>query len=346
MNRFLLILCFVLAAVSGHFIGFNCKTGCSWNGNATVFLFIVLAGAFGGLLYTARDSGIEFPHRDPEHKHILKLGWIADCAFGIAGAFVVFLILPTEIATNAQTKSLSDIVSTVDLIKLLAIALVGGYGGRSLVDRALANLTKDVEEAKENAKEAKEKLVQIQETDTVARELTHLHLDGGEEEQDLSKLKTSIKKASRSARFEIFKEARKVREANWKNNVALMKRTIPVFEALIENESGEKYHRNHGQLGYAIKDQIEDGEAKTDWKRALDELNNAINLRNKEGIKGFKMYEFNRAMCRIKLGSDANKIIEDIKSASERDSIHKKIKKLSIFKEWAAANDFDLDTLE
>ena len=281
-----------------------------------------------------------------DKKHILNLGWIADCAYGIAGAFVVFLILPTELDTqNSNPESLLIGLSLISLIKLIALSIVGGYGGRSLVDRALSNIIKDVEEAKEEAKEANQKIKQIQDIDTLALELTNLQLDDGEEEQDLQKLKESIMKASKAARFEIFKEARIVREANWKENVSLMERTIPIFEALIENESGEKYHRNYGQLGYALKDQGGKDETKKDWKRAYDELSAAINLRNKEGKDGFLMYEFNRAICGIKLGFDKKEIIADIKYTAKKNTLHEIMKKMTIFENWANANNFDLEKL-
>jgi len=348
MNKYLIMLGMILIAILGFFVGYFLKVGFHLNTNANPFIIIILAGAFGGLLYTARDSGIEIPHRDPENKHIIKLGWVADCAYGIAGAFVVFLILPTEIAiVNSEQTSLLSSISSIGLVKLIAISLVGGYGGRSLVDRALENIAKKADEAKEEAKAATEKIIQKEEIDTVALELVQLQLDEGEEEQDTSKLKDSIKKASRSARFEIFKEAQMARKkANQKNSSLLMKRTIPLFEALIENESREKYHRNHAQLAYALKDKGGADDSKNDWKRAYEELSAAIQLRNDDGAKGFKMYEFNRALCAIKLGLKPKKIIDDIKIAAEVNYLYEAMKKNDDFTKWADENNFDLTSLK
>lgn len=176
VNKINLIICTILSLGLGVLIGFYFKIGLPWHDRATLFVLISSAGAFGGLLYTARDSGLEFPHFDPEKKHVLNLGWVADCAYGIAGAFVVFLILPTELANNNSGLSFKTL-PTIGFVKLVAIALVGGYGGRSLVDRALANIAKDAEEAKEFAKEAKENLARTQTIDSVALELTHLYLE-------------------------------------------------------------------------------------------------------------------------------------------------------------------------
>jgi len=134
----------MLTALVGYFIGFYVRVGVPWSDGATIFVMITIAGAFGGLIYTARDSGLEFPYRDPDKKHVINLGWVADCGYGIAGAYVVFLILPTELTTaGTPSKSLLSSSSILVLVKLLAMALVGGYGGRSIVDRALANIAKD-----------------------------------------------------------------------------------------------------------------------------------------------------------------------------------------------------------
>lgn len=345
--RFITILLIVSALVIGYTLCFYIKAGIPWSPNAAFFTVITFAGAFGGLLYTARDSGLEFPHRNPDNPHILNLGWVADCAYGIAGAYVVFLILPTELNTGHPVPdALQNNGSILGLIKLLALALVGGYGGRSLVDRALSNIAKEAEEAKKSAAETKEKLIQIQELDTKALELVHLHLDKNEKPQDIQTLKDTIKVSSKAARFEIFKEARAVRTATWKDDVPLMERTIPIFEALIDSAGGEKYHRNHGQLGYALKDQGGEDENMKDWKRAYEELTKAIELRDKEGTDGFLMYEFNRAMCAIKLGKNPASIQEDIQAAARRESLYKKMQKIHLITDWAKQNLYNLETLQ
>ncbi|TKJ34599.1 MAG: hypothetical protein CEE38_17140 [Planctomycetes bacterium B3_Pla] len=358
MRPVIIILLVVSAVAVGYFIGFYVRVGAPWSEGATIFMMITVAGAFGGLLYTARDSGLEVPHRDPDKNHVINLGWVADCCYGIAGAYVVFLILPTELTiAGTPSKSLLSSGSVLGLVKLLAMALVGGYGGRSLVDRALANIAKDAEEAKKSAEEAKKsaeeakkKVVQIEVFDTKAIKLVNRHLDKSEKVKNVKELKEAVKVASRAARFEIFKETREVRTANWdwkKNkDVSLMERTIPIFEALIDNNAREQFHRNHGQLGYALKDQGGKDETKKDWERAYREISKAINLRDREEEKGFLMYEFNRAMCGIKIGKTFDSIAGDIRSAARRSSLHTKIKKNDIIVNWAKQNNYNLDTLQ
>ncbi len=347
MRTVAIILLLVLTTTVGYFIGLYVRLGAPWSDGATIFVMITIAGAFGGLLYTARDSGLEFPYRDPDNKHVLNLGWVADCGYGIAGAYVVFLILPTELTTaGTPSNSLLSSSSILGLVKLLAMALVGGYGGRSLVDRALANIAKDAEEAKKSAEEAKKKVVQIEMIDSKALELVNRHLDSGEKEQDVKALKEAIKGASRTVLFEIFKEARAVRTANWNKDVTLMERTIPIFEALIDNSAGEKFHRNHAQLGYALKDQGGPDDTKKDWEGAYRELTKAIDLRGQEGDEGFLMYEFNRAICSIKLGKDFDAITRDIRLAASRSALYKRLKESDIIVNWAKQIKFNLDTLQ
>ena len=339
MNRttiFLLIMMVLIALITfGYYGGIYTDLNITLTADAKVFLMITLAGAFGGLLYTAREDGFTLPHRDPNNKHVWKLGWVSDCAYGIAGGYVVFLILPTDPSPSSDPNQL------LAFLKPLALALVGGYGGRGLVDRALANIAKDAKEAVQTAKETKAQMDQIQETDTLAKKLVTQHLDENAEVQDVAGLQQAVKEASLAARFEIFKEAREIRKSNWKENPTLMERTVPVFEALIENVAGEEFHRTHGQLGYALKDKPD-----PDWEGAYKQLSEAIKLRDADGAKGFLMYEFNRAICGIKLQKDKESVLPDIKAAAARDSLNKKIMQMEEFKKWAETNELSLENLD
>jgi hypothetical protein len=115
---------------------------------------------------------------------------------------------------------------------------------------------------------------------------------GGATKQELEE---ALRGAPRSARVNAFYLARDQRRANWRDgDLELVERTIPVFEALIGCD--ERYHRNHGELAYALKDQDD-----ADCKRALEELDRAISLRPPSRAAQYWPYEFNRAWCRIKL---------------------------------------------
>ncbi|NJN43782.1 MAG: hypothetical protein HC806_02930 [Anaerolineae bacterium] len=111
--------------------------------------------------------------------------------------------------------------------------------------------------------------------------------------------KKTIMEAAPGFKVQIFYTAHAIRSENWETNKSLMERTIPIFEALIESDTNGLFHRNYGQLGYALKDKIP-----PDYARARAALTKAIELRDKKGQAGFQLYELNRAICNILL--DAN----------------------------------------
>ena len=129
-----------------------------------------------------------------------------------------------------------------------------------------------------------------------------------------------------------------------------MERTIPVFRALIKSDTGNLYHANHGQLGYALKDQRE-----PDWKEAEAELSLAIAMRGdaKGDLRG---YEFNRAICRImqdpaleKEEKSAEKaraaILADLKTAVQDDWIRDWAKNDKTVTKWLKQNKLTLKNL-
>ena len=76
-----------------------------------------------------------------------------------------------------------------------------------------------------------------------------------------------------------------------------MARTIPVFQALINLDTDQKYHRSYAQIGYCLK-----GRSRPDYDSAIKFLDEAIRIRDGHGIDGWTVYEFNRALCWIELG--------------------------------------------
>ena len=71
-------------------------------------------------------------------------------------------------------------------------------------------------------------------------------------------------------------------------------------------------HRDHGQLGYALKDKNE-----PEWESAIKELSKAIELRGTWTKQGFRSYEFNRAVCRIHIDPEnRGEILADLRVAA------------------------------
>ncbi|WP_431686477.1 hypothetical protein [Hahella sp. NBU794] len=112
-------------------------------------------------------------------------------------------------------------------------------------------------------------------------------------------LDEAIAAASPEAKAKIFYQTWKVRGENWRNNKQLMEKTIPIFRALVKSDPDGRYHMNHGQLGFALKDKVT-----PEWENALTELSCAIDIRGGNKEEGWRYYEFNRAICRINLDED------------------------------------------
>jgi hypothetical protein len=135
-------------------------------------------------------------------------------------------------------------------------------------------------------------------------------------QEDLDK---AVSEASQPVRVQIFYRAEEMRAANWRDaaNKPKMARTIPVFRALAASDPEDRYHRNHGQLGYALKDQLQ-----PDWKEAEAELSKAIAIRGDPHDHGWALYEFNRAICRIHLDASfaaKNAAPKEVKTEVVRD---------------------------
>jgi hypothetical protein len=121
----------------------------------------------------------------------------------------------------------------------------------------------------------------------------------GTADESQAALDKAVAEASTAIRTQIFYQAEALRHANWQTNPALMERTIPVYRALINSDREARFHRNHGELGYALHDRL-----KPDYAEAERELTTAIQIRDRVGDEGWTHYEFVRALCIIH--QDAN----------------------------------------
>ena len=125
---------------------------------------------------------------------------------------------------------------------------------------------------------------------------------GGQEQPTLQELTEVLGKASMFARVQVYQLAESQRSMNGgasSSAVDAHRRTLPVFRALIAADKEHKYHRNHGSLGYALKDSDP-----PDLRGAIDSLTTAIGIRGEAASSGFSLYEWNRAVCRILTDAD------------------------------------------
>lgn len=272
----------------------------------TLFL-LTLAGASGGLAYAMRNRELELPRRT---ENIVNPGWLGDCFFGVSGAYVIALIMPGNFpSTNEPSVNLT--------IQILATGIIGGYGGRSIMDRVLDDilkqqevLEKKVEGNRERINRSIGEMKQVKEqveSGAKAMDLLERYFDETLNllDEQVEQLKELIKNASPSERAIVFLEAKEVREVNaqgGKQKPWMVERTIPVFEALMKDDA--ENHRIHAQLGYALQ-----GKIQPDWLRAEAELSRAIEIRDKstDRNENFWVYEFNRAICRINLDENFKK---------------------------------------
>jgi hypothetical protein len=157
-------------------------------------------------------------------------------------------------------------------------------------------------------------------------------------------LNAAIIPASSNIKAQIYYIAYGVRSQNWqeRQNKPIMERSIPIFRALIASDPDELYHMNHGQLGFALKDQ-----RIPDWKEAEKVLAKAIEIRGDN--HGWLLYEFNRAICKIQLDKDfANKtrsgeeikrsIVKDLETAKRSSDLKEILVKVPVITEWLELN--------
>jgi len=110
----------------------------------------------------------------------------------------------------------------------------------------------------------------------------------------------AVKAASAGARMKIFLDTEKYHALATE---AAHARTLPVFQALVEADTQEIFHRNRGQNALALmgRKKVDPATAKADWQAALDLLNDAIRIRERTREPNWREYEFARAVCRIHL---------------------------------------------
>ena len=189
--------------------------------------------------------------------------------------------------------------------------------------------------------------------DVRALSLAQRQLEPNEEEPPIEQasLDDAIAKASNSAWATIFRQAENVRRSTWRTpaDKPKMERTIQIFLALINADP--KYHRDHAQLAYALKDR-----RNPSLKEAREELSKAIELRGAWEETGYIMYELNRAACMILLEREAGRsgnspqhiksaILEDLRVAAHANDLADIIAREEPFKNWLRENDVNPERL-
>jgi hypothetical protein len=159
--------------------------------------------------------------------------------------------------------------------------------------------------------------------------------------------------SSQPVKVQVFFRAHAVRRDNWRppGDPKKAERTIPIFRALISIDAAGKYHRNHAQLGYALKDK-----EPPDLPAAVEALTEAIRRRDVAGEgRTYPFYEFNRAQARIRMqlaahraasnAEDKAAIVDDLKKALRSPYVRSVVEGDQEIKTWMEANGVTLEEL-
>jgi uncharacterized protein YdbL (DUF1318 family) len=144
----LLLVLAVAASLATHNILTDIKTTSGEKVGTNFFYLISSVGALGGILFSTKNRLLELPHDDSLDRNKFSLGFIADILGGIGGAYVIFLLLPFEfhkVSIN-ELDHINPVLNGFEqiriLIQVIAISLIGGYGGRALIEQVQTELLK------------------------------------------------------------------------------------------------------------------------------------------------------------------------------------------------------------
>jgi hypothetical protein len=105
----------------------------------------------------------------------------------------------------------------------------------------------------------------------------------------------AIKAASTATKVRIFLQAENYRKASTED---VNERSLPIFQALVEADTQEVFHRNRSQYAFALMGRKKDPKnPDDDWRRALDLLHDAIRIRDQSRDPGWQEYEEARDAC-------------------------------------------------
>ena len=219
-------------------------------------------------------------------------------------------------------------------------------------------------ELKHQVEEAQREIEQFKtqaEHNENARKLVLQQLNPQQSPVPQQALSEAIAAASNSVKDEAWRRAEQLRRENWQTAATklVMQRATPIFIALRDNDPEKSIHFNFGQLGFALKDQLN-----PDIIGAFQALDEAIAIRDRTKRSGsdewgWCSYEFNRAICRIALDSDFKAkvksvpevkavIIKDLKTALTGDPkiYAARIASDGKIADWMALNDVTMEDLK
>jgi len=282
-----------------------------FNGINNIYLSLVLAGGLGGLLYSILlDGELELPSWSKKNPNNLNPGFLGEIFVGIGGSLIAYQFLPQELRQTYDTG--------VE-ITIFVTGLVGGYGGKAILDAALKKVINRIETA-DLAKEKAESQAKELEEKTYIRNLVNQQIQEGLNQSELSEMQEKLESATDDVKkivFNLAHDARSLgrRTLTFKDRV---NRTIPIFEALVASDDNNPSY--NAELGYAyISSQP------PDLNQAISYLDRAIELRipGASTERDSWKYEMNRAIARIGLGNSQSRddILKDLFAVEQRKGL-------------------------
>lgn len=343
-----------------------------------VYLSVLIGGGLGGFIYSvSRNRGFIVPHwvaHQVEGQAELEppsgdgaqrptprgrtavtltytkydLGTIADIIVGIGGGIIIFNLVPQvgdsdlfESLLN-QPASLGSAVSEV--MKILALSLIGGFAGISLFDEAAKRISRQLEDTQTDVLFNRGKIQELQKNDQKESDIQFLlgplvdpSLQPLSDSQN-DALRGHVLEAPLNIRNKVFdrlqkshdshlitgKDAGLLDDAEIETRMTLQQGLLAGFDALIDaakeqTRSGagddaflHRYfaHRGfvHLQLG-AGSERLSGlaGKASQHWREAEDSLAQAIDLRDRNAAdrQMYWHYSLQRMVARFKLGDTA-----------------------------------------
>lgn len=256
-------------------------------------IVMILAGIYGGIINYFLEIEKE------QVKFRLSIWQTIIIGMGASFLIPLFLAMISSDLINLKQLEFSKILI------FFGFCLIAAISSRRFILTISERILKEAREAKKMALQVEETIAEKEKQSEIDQEAISLvqkvleDPDPDEGPIPIANLKDKITSGSVGVRANIFFVARKFRRDNYERHPGKIERLIPIFEALIESDPDEIYHRNYAQLGYILKDKPQ-----KEYDRAKDALSKAIESRDRIGETGFTIYEFNRAICNIELDPD------------------------------------------
>ncbi len=287
-----------------------------WIAIALIFGVMIIGGTLGAVVSCCIDeSGKEIKEQFSRESFLRTL------FPGIAAAFLVPVFLKLVSSEMVKFDNLSGgEIAVSELLYLFGFSIIASVSAKSFIpalskrirdllaetekklDQKTSSIETQLREQQEQTERDREALVVLESylNECSGADKGNAKIATERRTHVLNRLKDALGKASRTTREDVFAKASSFRIRFTRTPQSyLLHYLIPVLEMLIELDT-EGHEEYHAELAYVLKDNDPPSN-----RRALDELNTAIRIRNaKSPVNYHNAYEYNRAIVKIRLDPD------------------------------------------